>query len=579
MVSTAPALRKWKLAAEGHLVVAGIAAFPLALVVVFLVVVALIAFRESSGSILGDYTLKNFYELFEDASAFRSLRNTVGFSLTAVAVAVVFSTPLAWLTERTNLAGRGAVFPLMAVTLIVPNFFTAMGWTFMFDPRMGMINRWIVDIFPVSRSPFNIATVMGMGWVEGLSLVALTYVMVASSFRAMDPSLEESAEIHSIPLFRRLRRITFPLVWPGVLAAGIYALTIAIGAFDVPAIIGISHGISTLSTFIYVASYPEDAQPDYGIVGASGVLMLVLAVFLTWWYLRVIRRAERYAVITGKGYRPKLVDLGKRQWLAWSYVGFLLLLIVGLPLLSLIWAAITPYLQPFSLHALNQVSLNQFRGVPWRSFWLAAQNSLILVLVVPTVTAVFGLCISWMVVRSDVRGKGVIDGLAFVPHVVPNIIFAVGAILVALFWLPKFIAIYGTLTIIMITYVVARISFATRMYNSALLQIHRELDEAGYVFGLGAVRVIWRITRPLIMPSLLYSWIWMALLTLRELTMAALLVTGRNNTLPVFIWGLWNDRSLNQAAAVSVVFLLMIMPLILLYFVVGRKTLSLQAQG
>ena len=107
-----------------------------------------------------------------------------------------------------------------------------------------------------------------------------------------------------------------------------------------------------------------------------------------------------------------------------------------------------------------------------------------------------------------------------------------------------------------------------------MVQLHRELDEAGYVFGLGALGVLWYIMRPLLLPTLLYTWLWMALLTYRELTMAALLVTANNITLPVFIWGVWRNESLNQAAAMSLLLVLMISPMVILYFIISRKRLS-----
>jgi iron(III) transport system permease protein len=110
------------------------------------------------------------------------------------------------------------------------------------------------------------------------------------------------------------------------------------------------------------------------------------------------------------------------------------------------------------------------------------------------------------------------------------------------------------------------------MYNSSLLQINKELDEAGYVSGLRPVSVMWNIVRPLLGPTLLYAWLWMALLAYRELTMAALLVTKENSTLPVYIWAIWNDGELNQAAAVSLLALLAVVPLIAVYFTLGRRT-------
>ena len=551
-----------------------LAAVTLSLVVLLLVSIGVVAFQQTEGATSSGYTLQNFRDVYTDSFAYKSLRNTLGFGFITVITALLIGTPMAWLAVRTNLPGRGAIFPIMTLGLVVPSFFTAMGWMFLFHPRMGMVNRWIVETFPIDHSPFNIATVVGMGWVQGLSLSALAFVMMAGSFQAMDPSIEESAQIHGMGLFDRLRKITIPVLWPGILAAGIYVFTLALGAFDVPAIIGLGNRVYTFSTFVFLEAQPEDVLPNYGLIGAASAFMVAVALPLTWWYLRVIRQADRYAVVTGRNYRPKPVDLGRGWIVGWAFVGLVTMLMLVLPVLMLVWAAITPYFQPISLEAFERVSLKNFYVLPWAGLWIAAKNTLILVLAVPTVTAFVAMAISWVVVRSRLRAAPAFDTLAFLPHVVPNIVFAVGAIIVSLFWIRNVVPIYGTIYILLVTYVITRISFATRVYNSAMVQLHRELDEAGYVFGLGTLGVVWYIMCPLLMPTLLYSWLWMALLTYRELTMAALLVTANNVTLPVFIWGIWRNDSLNQAAAMSLLIVLMISPLVILYFIVGRKRLT-----
>ena len=187
-----------------------------------------------------------------------------------------------------------------------------------------------------------------------------------------------------------------------------------------------------------------------------------------------------------------------------------------------------------------------------------------------------GVALSWNIIKSKSRLSGLFDVVSFLPHVIPNMIFAVGALFIALFWLPTYVPFYGTIFIILLVNVVARIPFATRMYNSSLLQIHKELDEAGYVSGLEPMTVFWRIVRPLLGPTLLYAWLWMALLAYSELTMAALLVTRDNVTLPVYIWAIWGDGELNQAAAISLVALLLVVPLIILYFALGRRAVMWQ---
>lgn len=551
-----------------------LAAVSLSLVVMLLLSIGVVSFQVTEGIATSGYSLDNFRAIYGESFAYKSLFNTIGFATITVVTSLLIGGPMAWLAVRTNLPGRGTIFPLMTLGLVVPSFFTAMGWMFLFHPRMGMINKWFVDTFHLDHSPFNITSVVGMGWVQGLSLAALAFVMLAGSFQAMDPSIEESGQIHGLGFFDRLRKITLPVLWPGIMATGIYVFTLALGAFDVPAIIGLGSRVYTFSTFVYLEAQPEDVLPNYGLIGAASAIMVLIALPLTWWYLKVIRQGHRYAVVTGKNYRPKPVDLGRWWVVGWLFIGLVTVLMLVLPVMMLLWASITPYFQPFSLEALRGISLQHFRDLPWSGFWISTWNTFILVLTVPTLTALLSMVISWVVVRSGIRAAGAFDTLAFLPHVVPNIVFAVGAIVVSLFWIRNVVPIYGTIYILLATYVITRISFATRVYNSAMVQLHRELDEAGYVFGLGALGVLWYIMRPLLLPTLLYTWLWMALLTYRELTMAALLVTANNITLPVFIWGVWRNDSLNQAAAMSLLLVLMISPMVILYFIISRKRLS-----
>jgi iron(III) transport system permease protein len=556
---------------NGRTLMVVVAAVTLVLVIVLLAVIAQVAFQHRALNGTTTYTLRNFVDLYSDRFAYETLVNTTVFALVATVVALAFATPIAWLTERTDLPGSRWVFPLLTVTLLVPSFFTAMGWQLLFHGRVGLVNQWLVQILPFERSPLNINTVFGMGLVEGLSLIALAFVMVVGSVRSMDPALEESAQVHGLPLWRRLRRITIPLVWPGILAAGLYVLTIAIAAFDVPAIIGMSNRIFTFSTFVYSMALPVDGVPNYGSIAASSALMLLIALAVSWWYLRVIGKANRYAVVTGRNYRPQPIALGKWSVVAWGFILLTVILVLVLPLAVMIWVAVTPVLTVPSLNALERVSLDNFRNIPWRNFWPAASNSAILTLVVPTLTTVAALAISWVVIRSRLKVAGIFDMLAFLPHVVPHIIFAVGAMLLALFWAPSFLPLYGTLTIIVIVYIIGKISFATRIFNSSLLQIHQELDEAGHVFGLSSMRVFRRILVPLLAPVLVYSWLWMALLTLRELTVAAFLVTRQNNTLPVFIWAIWTDGNMNMSAAVSLVLMAGMIPILIAFFAISRR--------
>jgi iron(III) transport system permease protein len=548
-----------------------------AIILLLLGMIAVIAFqhRVGSGGVETAWTFDNFKDVYTDSFVYETILNTVGFSLVTVIVAMSFGMPIAWLSERTDLPGRKFVFPVMTLTVVIPSFFTAMGWQFLFGNRIGIVNKWIQQLTPIDVSPFNINTVVGMGWVEGVTLSALAYIMIAGIFRAMDPTLEESAQVHGVGFLAKLRYVTLPLAWPGILAASLYVFAIGFAAFDIPAIIGLSGHIFTFSTFIYTeVNDPNGQMPNYGLIGAASVMLLAAALAMSWWYLKVISRSSRYAVVTGRSYHPRLTELGRKWVLGWGFIALTFMLALGLPLLSLMWASVTPYLQMPSVAAFNGVSFENFRDIPWRGFRRAIRNTIILAIAVPTLTAVAGLAISWIVVKNRGRFSAPIDIIAFLPHVVPGLIFGLGALLLTLFWAPRSLGLYGSLNIILIVYVVTRVSFPTRIYNGSLLQIHRELEEVGYVFGLRQFRVLWHVLIPLLRPVLVYTWLWMSLLTVKELAVAAFLASPRNVTAPAFIWSIWASGEFNISAALSLLFVLAIVPVVVIYFIATRRIIN-----
>jgi iron(III) transport system permease protein len=563
------------IAARSLLIIASVAI--LSIVLLLLAIVLVIAFQDPLDASV--YTLKNFRTLYLEPFVYHTLLNTVGFTLVSTITALFFAVPIAWFAERTDLPGRGTIFPLMMASTILPGLFGALGWLFMFHPRIGTINRWLVDVLPLFESaPINILSIPGMGFISGLGMSSLAFVMLAATFRAMDPALEESAQVHGLGFLHRFWKVTLPLMWPGILAVAIYVSTIGLASFDVPAIIGMANRIFTFSTFVYIHANPEDGPPNFGIVGAASVFMIFVALLLSWLYVRVIRQSHKYSVVTGKNYRPRIVELGRWWVIGWIFIGAKLLLGVVLPFLMLVWASLIPYFQPFSLAALDLVSLENFYRIPWDRFWDAAKNTAILTVTVPTLLIFIGLMISWVVIRSGSKYAGLIDTAAFMPHAVPNLIFSVAILVVALFWLPEFIPFYNTIYILIASFVVARISFPTRVYNNALLQIHKELDEAAYVSGLGTLRVLRHVLIPLLRPATVYAWIWMALLSYRELTLAAFLTGRENQTLPTLILSLVSAGQSTIAAAVSLLLFIFMIPLVVLYFLFGRRSFQVGNQ-
>jgi iron(III) transport system permease protein len=519
------------------------------------------------------YTLGNYRDVFTDPFVYRVAGNTLIFTATATFFALLFGLPIAWLVERTNISGKTLIYAIMTLGLLIPGIYTAMGWTLIAHPRIGILNRWFVDLFGFESGPLNIATPIGMGFVQGLSLSALAFILTAQMFRAMNPALEEAARVHGMGHGKILWRVTLPLAMPGILAAVIYILTIGLATFDIPAIIGLGNRIYMLSTFIYLKVHPQGAGlPEYGITGVVGAFMIVVAGLLTLWYGQVLRQGHRFEVVTGKGYKPTQVRLGGWSVLAWTgIIGYALLSKI-LPLLLIAYAAMTPYFVPPSWMMLKQLSLTHFYTMNWDLVLRGLTNTAILVAVVPLVVLLLGFSISWLIVRSRNRARYALEFGAFLPHALPEVILAIGALLFALFVLGTTIPLYGSVWIIAIVYIVARLAFATRALNGSLLQIHRELEEAAFVAGLSHFKTAWRVLFPLIRPTLFSVWIWTALLVYRELTVAVFLTVQDNLTLPAVIWSYWYGGIINKASAVTLVMTLVLTPMILLFWWFGRRS-------
>jgi len=537
-----------------------------------LVTVVWLSFRDGTpGDPKAAWTLANYPTIYLDGFTWRVLANTLGFAAVTTFVALCFGISIAWLVERTDLGGKRTIVTIMAVGLLIPGFAAAMGWLFLLHPRIGLLNVWLQMHLGFSGPPLNIATIPGMGWVQGLNLAPLAFIMTAAVLRATDPTLEESAQASGASFARTLRRVTLPLAWPGVLAAAIYIFTLGFAAFDVPAIIGWSNRIYTISTYLLLQLSPTDSLPRYGTAAALSVLLIGIAGLFSIAYRRMQGRAHRYQVVTGKAYRPRLVPLGRGRIVAWSLVGLYVCLAKLLPLIVLVWASVLPYFQLPSQTAFASASLARYYRLPWELIGEGLVNTAALMVLTPTVTLIVSLCFSWVVLRSRVKARGWFDVVAFLPHAVPSIIFGVAALLLALFVLEQMVPIYGTIWLLLLVFVIARLSYATRMTNSGLIQIHRELEECAAVSGASTGGILRAILIPLLAPTLLYAWLWIALLTFRELTLAVLLTTRDNITLPVVIWSLWLSGGLGDAAAVALLMLALMIPIVALYWLLAGK--------
>ena len=502
----------------------------------------------------------------------RIVLNSVELAAIATVVAFFFALPIAWLVERTKVRGKSAIVSIMLVSMLVPGFAIAMGWLFLLHPQIGLINRLSAAAFGPAHPVLNVVTITGMGIIMGFQLAPVAFLMVSAALRSLDYRLEEAASTSGAPDIAAIRRIVLPLIRPALVSSAIYVFIIAFGTFDVPAIIGWGNRIFTFSTYVYLTTNPQAGLPDYGRAGALSVAVLGAALMLTVWSRYLSLDAKRFAVVSGKGYQTTQLALGR--WALPSYAFVAVYLIVGilLPLAVVLWESFLPFVQPIStttLHIANGANYNAIFG---DAFFGGLANSALLMLVVPPIVLVFSFAFSWIGFRTQLRGRALLDGIAFLPHAVPSVIMAVGVILLSLYGLNHLFQLYGTIWIIVLAYSVSWVSYGTRMTNSGLLQLSRELEESANVSGANTWATVRTIVLPLTSRTLSLAWVYLVILAGRELTLAVLLTTPGNTTVPAFVWITWLNGGLTRGAAATVCYLICLSPLIIGYSFLLNRT-------
>jgi iron(III) transport system permease protein len=438
-----------------------------------------------------------------------------------------------------------------------------MGWAFMLSPNIGVLNRILIQMFDLEAAPLNIYSLQGMIFAEGLSLVSPAFFIMLPVFVGMDSSLEEAAYLSGAGKFRTFFRINLPLAAPAIVAAGIYVFVLAFAVFEVPVVLGLPDRIFVFSTMLYIfVHFQETGLPEYGLAAGYGSAVMIASLVLAVFYARLIKDSRKYATITGKGRRARILRLTVWQPVAVGLVLLYFVLALGLPLLMLVYYSLIPFFQMPSLALLSHLTLENYVNVYTRQGALPFLNTGILILVVPIMVLLFSTPISWLVVRSKLKSRFIIDEIAFLPIAVPRIVLAVSMLYLALLS-RNFLPIYGTIALIALIHIVAFMSFATRTLNGAILQIHKDLEDAGRVSGASGLRVLRKVTVPLLKPALFASWFWVMLLSFREVTMAVMLSTADNLVLPVQIWNLWNRALYHEAAAAAVLFALIALFLML----------------
>lgn len=503
------------------------------------------------GAAMG-FSAENYLRVFADQQIWSLLNNSILYAAGSAALGTGVGAMLAWIVARTNTPGKALVELMPLYPILMPPIMKNIAWILLLAPKSGILNNMIEQITGTNPLFFNAFSMAGMIWVFGLACVPLGYLFLLPVFLSFDPSLEESAYIAGSKPVHTMLHITFPLAVPAFLSAFILNFLRGLRSFETPVLQGSPGGINVFVARVYDSMALEF---NTGLATSYSMVLVVLSVITLLFYIRATRFSERYATITGKGYRVKVIDIGP-----WKYVTFLAVFLyfmvgIAIPFIVLIVVSMIPYFDydTFMQFPSNAVLTNYYTVMKHPSFVNGLYNSLTLSVIIAVVTVLLGIVMAFTIYRTRAHGTKVFEFIGTLPLAFPPLVLSVGLVIIFLGT-----PLYNSLWALGLGLFVAYFPYAFRNASGSIVNIHKELDEAAWVHGARWRHVFFKITLPILKPSVGGALFYIFIESIRNVDVAILLTSPGKEYGPVTLFEYFRVGQWAEAAAGGVIYLIIL---------------------
>jgi iron(III) transport system permease protein len=477
-------------------------------------------------------------------------RSAIGYSFLLALrapVAALIGFLIAWLLIRVELPGGRFIEFAMWVTFFIPLLPVTLSWILLLNPHYGLINKALMSLPFIHSPPFDIYSVGGILWVHIVaSSVPVMVVILGPAIRQLDASFEEVGRICGSGPFAVFRQITLPILAPAILTGTLAGFIKSLEAFEVEQLLGRPAGIFVYSTRIYDLASWEPPNFKGAMALSTFVLFVLLLIALV--YQRLNRRTD-YATILGRGASFRQLRIGRARWL----VSAALLLVVAIsllcPLFMLVCGSFMKLFgffnipEPYTLDHWHEVLADP-------TFLRSLTNSLVL----STGAGVGGVLVyavvAYLIVRSRLPGRGIVDLLAWLPWSIPGILLGMSVL-----WLiltsPLLSFLYGSLASLILIMIVAQMPIGVHMMKTSIRQVAVELEHSSRVCGAGPVRTFFSIVLPLIRPMLVSIFVIVFISALRDISTIIFLAGARSQTLSLLMMQLATSSNLEASAVIG----------------------------
>ena len=503
----------------------------------------------------GSFSLDSFKRVYTYDLNWTALINTVVISGLTTIFGVILAFPLAFLVGRTDMYGKKFFRTLFVTTYMVPPYVGAMAWLRLLNPNAGVLNKFLMQVFNLSKAPFNIYTVGGIVWVLTCFYYPYAFITISRAMEKMDPSLEEASKISGASPIKTLMTITIPMMTPSIIAAGLLVFVASASAFGIPSIIGAPGQIYTVTTriidFVHIGS--EEGLNDAMVLAVFLMAIANIVLYITTFVIG----KRQYITMSGKSTRPNIVELGKWRLPITVIISIFSFFVVILPFVTVALTSFTVNMgKPIGL---SNMSMSAWNKVFSRASILSStKNSIIAGLAAAFFGIVISCIMAYLLQRTNVKGKRIPDFLITLGSGTPSVTIAL-ALIISMSGKFK-INIYNTLTIMIIAYMIKYMLMGMRTVVSAMSQVHPSLEEAAQISGANWLRMLKDVTLPLIGASIVAGFFLIFMPSFYELTMSTLLYSSNTKTIgyELYIYQTYHSQQVASALATAILLFVII---------------------
>ena len=448
------------------------------------------------------WSLDNWRLAFSTPAIAEALFNTLlvfGFyTLISFPVAV----GIAWALSRTKVRWSYGLEFMFWVSFMIPVISVTIGWTYLIDPHVGILNKALTFLPFIDSSVFNIYSVPGIIWVHLMAnAISAKVMLMTPAFRNMNVLLEEAARVSGASNLRTMFRVTLPLMVPIMVIVFVLQNVRVFQSFETEQILGTPIGFFVYSTKIFQFVRFFD-PPQYGAATAlASVTLIVIAIIYP--LSRWLTGRKRFTTVSGS-FKPGLIDLGRGQPYVTAGIIVLLLFLTVIPIVTLIAGSLMTRVGFFNVTQV-WTTAHWADVVGDRFFLQSLRTTVTLSVATAIVSPLLFSVIAYIFVRTRWSGRAVLEGVFWMSAAIPGMLSGLG-----LLWLflgfggfDLLVPLYGTIFALLLVVVLQGKLTSTQLIKGVYLQMGADMEEAARVAGANWLRTYFRIWIPLIMPTLI----------------------------------------------------------------------------